>query len=130
MAQADKAERKLQLACDELAKAEAVLQHATTAEALADRFRFDADGTPTHELKDGSWEVLPTASPPLACHVPVHAPLGARFWIVWPDHVESRQVFRIFFPGGSPGMVHSNSRLLGGHCCAGLEQFAGVGGAE
>lgn len=97
MAQADKAERKLQLACDELAKAEAVLQHATTAEALADRFRFDADGAPTHELKDGSWEVLPTASPPLACQLPSHAPLGARCWIVRPNHNESPQVFRSFF---------------------------------
>lgn len=59
MAQADKAERKLQLARDELAKAEAVLRHATTADALADRFRFDAEGTVTHELKADTWEVCP-----------------------------------------------------------------------
>eukprot|EP00892_Ulva_mutabilis_P004454 jgi/Ulvmu1/2380/UM130_0013.1 len=56
MAQVDKAERKVQLARDELAKAEAVLQHSTTAESLADRFRFDGAGAVTHELKDGTWE--------------------------------------------------------------------------
>lgn len=57
MAALDKAERKLSMAREELAKAESVLQFASTQEALASSFRFGADNTVTHEKKDGEWLV-------------------------------------------------------------------------
>lgn len=53
----DKVEKKLSMAREELSKAEAVLQFATTQEALATRFRFSADNTVTHESKDAEWLV-------------------------------------------------------------------------
>ena len=57
MAALDKAEKKLSMAREELAKAETVLQFSTTQEALATRFRFSGDNIVTHESKDGEWLV-------------------------------------------------------------------------
>jgi hypothetical protein len=57
MAALDKAEKKLSMAREELTKAEAVLQFATTQEALASRFRFSSENIVTHENKDGEWLV-------------------------------------------------------------------------
>ena len=54
---ADKAEKKLVLAREELTKAERVLQHGSAQAALADRFRFDGDGAAAQELKEGEWVV-------------------------------------------------------------------------
>ena len=56
-AAADKAEKRLALAKDELAKAQRVLKHASAQEALAERFRFDSEGNATHECVDGDWVV-------------------------------------------------------------------------
>jgi hypothetical protein len=65
MAALDKAEKKLSMARDELARAEAVLRFDSTQAALAERFRFDASGTVTHEFKEGAWVVrVPTAPQP------------------------------------------------------------------
>jgi hypothetical protein len=62
MAAADKAEKKLALAREELARVLRVTQHASVHDALADRFRFDSSGNVTEECtvapgKDGAWEV-------------------------------------------------------------------------
>ena len=57
IAAAEKAENKLNLAQEELAKAERILQHDSAHAALADRFRFDESGDAAQELKDGAWVV-------------------------------------------------------------------------
>lgn len=57
MAALDKAEKKLSMTKEELSKAAAVLKFATTQEALATKFRFNAENIVTHENKDGEWLV-------------------------------------------------------------------------
>ena len=57
----DKAEKKVAAAAEELSKAERVLRHDDARGALADRFRFDASGAATHELKGEEWAVRPRA---------------------------------------------------------------------
>jgi hypothetical protein len=57
MAAADKAEKKLKAASEELAKARAVLRFDSAAAALSDRFRFNEDGAATHEWREGAWAV-------------------------------------------------------------------------
>lgn len=66
MAALDKAEKKLSMAREELAKAETVLQFSSTQEALATRFQFSAENTVTHESKDGEWLVCASLPAPVA----------------------------------------------------------------
>jgi hypothetical protein len=56
-AAADKAEKKLLMAQEELTKAQRVMQFDCIQAALADRFRFDPDGAVSHEHKEGEWVV-------------------------------------------------------------------------
>lgn len=69
MAALDKAEKKLSMAREELAKAETVLQFSTTQEALATRFRFSAENTVTHESKDGEWLVCASLPAPVTAEL-------------------------------------------------------------
>jgi hypothetical protein len=57
MRAAEKAEKKLEVARKELKRMQRVTQHASARAALAERFRFDTEGSATEECQDGAWEV-------------------------------------------------------------------------